>query len=217
MKTPDDIRDELFAIAEPLCNEEGYELVDIRYLREQSGWVVRAFIDRLGGRSGGISFADCERISRELSAVLDVEDPIPHAYNLEVSSPGVDRPLRTASHFRRFVGHTARVLLTEAQDGRKRFKGRIEAVAPEAYDDADDGDDDAPDDAPEDAERDPGGGSAPGEAAVTIRVDDGQSFSLRIADIASAKLVPDWDALEHHAGGGPEGGDAENGAPPGAA
>lgn len=184
MKTAEDIRNELFEIAEPVCEDAGYELVDLRYLREQSGWVVRAFIDH----PDGITFTDCEQVSRELSAVLDVEDPIPNAYNLEVSSPGVDRPLRKASHFRRFIGETARVVLAEAREGRKRFKGIITAVTPEGEDTAGEGA----------AEGEPRRAAA--EQAVVLRV-DGQEFSLPIAEIATAKLVPDWDALSRKPGG----------------
>lgn len=187
MKTAEAIRDELFQLAEPVCEDAGYELVDLRYVREQSGWVVRAFIDH----PDGITFTDCERVSRELSAVFDVEDPIPNAYNLEVSSPGVDRPLRTATHFRRFVGHTARVVLAEARDGRKRYKGVIVEVTPSAGE----------------------AGAAEGDAgaAVSVRVEDGQVFSLPVAEIETAKLVPDWDELSRKSGGGP-GGRAPRGA-----
>ena len=179
MKSAEQIRSELFDIAQPVCEDGGYELVDVRYVREQGGWIVRAFIDH----PEGISFADCEQISRELSAVLDVEDPIPHGYNLEVSSPGLDRPLRTASHFRRFVGQAARVVLARDLDGRKRFKGMIVEVAPEAGDD--------------------------GEVTVTIEIDDGQRFALPVAEIATARLVPDWDQLSPKSSPG-VGGDAPN-------
>jgi ribosome maturation factor RimP len=194
MKSADETRMELFDIAEPVCEDGGYELVDIRYVREQGGWVVRAFIDH----PDGISFADCERVSRELSAVLDVEDPIPHGYNLEVSSPGVDRPLRTASHFRKFIGHSARVVLARDLDGRKRFKGSIVEVAPT--------DDDAAE------------ASSPSVTpSVTIEIEDGQRFVLPVADIASARLVPDWDALVRKSGPGASGGDTAPNAPAGVA
>src|SRR5262245_16949858 len=96
---PSEIRDQLIRLHEPVCRASGYELVDLRYLLEQGGWVVRVLIDLDPPGPDAIGFDDCERISRELSAVLDVEDPIPNAYRLEVSSPGVDRPLRTAEHF----------------------------------------------------------------------------------------------------------------------
>ncbi len=176
MKSAEEIRSDLFDIVEPVCEDAGYELVDIRYVREQGGWIVRAFIDH----PDGISFADCERVSRELSAVLDVEDPIPHAYNLEVSSPGVDRPLRTASHFRRFLGHTARIVLARGIDGRKRFKGTILEVM------SNDGD----------------ALATEASETVTIEIEDGQRFALPVAEISSAKLVPDWDALGRKSGPG---------------
>lgn len=125
-KTSHDIRSQLIGIVEPVCESSGYELVDLRYQREQGGWVVRIFIDRSGGTDAPIGFADCEQVSRELSAVLDVEDPLPSAYSLEVSSPGVERPLRTAAHFRRYAGRGAKVVLEQGLDGRRNFKGTVE-------------------------------------------------------------------------------------------
>lgn len=122
----------------PAVNGVGYELVDLEYKREQGGWVVRAFIDHLTPpaaagvtpHSGvlGIGHEDCQKVSRELSAVLDVADVLPHAYSLEVSSPGVERPLRTAEHFRRFAGQRAKVRLVHGVEGRRNFSGRIVAV-----------------------------------------------------------------------------------------
>jgi ribosome maturation factor RimP len=117
----------LLDICEPVVTGAGYELVDIVFRREQHGWVLRVFIDGVGG----ISFADCERVSRELSPVLDVADPVPQAYNLEVSSPGVDRPLRTPEHFRNSIGSVAKVVLARGLDGRRNFKGELVAVEPE--------------------------------------------------------------------------------------
>jgi ribosome maturation factor RimP len=108
----------------PPVEAAGYELVDVDWKREQTGWVLRAYIDK----PGGISHEDCERVSRELSPVLDVHDVIPQAYNLEVSSPGLDRPLRTAEHFRRFIGRRAKVRLLEGLEGRRNFAGAIVAV-----------------------------------------------------------------------------------------
>jgi ribosome maturation factor RimP len=122
-KSQNDIRSQLIEIIEPVCTDSGFELVDLRYQRENNGWVLRVFIDR---ESEPIGFDDCEQVSRELSAVLDVEDPVPTAYSLEVSSPGVERPLRTASHFRRFAGQVAKVALELGVDGRRNFKGVVE-------------------------------------------------------------------------------------------
>lgn len=107
----------------------GYELVEVEWKREPGGWVVRLYVDR---PEGGFSLDDCERISRELSAVLDVADVIPQAYSLEVSSPGLDRPLRTVDHFRRFRGEKAKVRLIAGVDGRRNFSGTIVGVPDDA-------------------------------------------------------------------------------------
>src|SRR5262249_36483046 len=77
----------------------GYELVDVEWKREPVGWVCRLLVDKPEGE-GRVGIEDCERLSREVSVVLDVSEAIPQAYNLEVSSPGLDRPLRTLAHFR---------------------------------------------------------------------------------------------------------------------
>lgn len=122
-----------------------------------------------------ISFEDCERVSRELGAVLDVEDPIGHAYHLEVSSPGLDRPLRKLEHFQRFVGHEVKIKLHDGIDGRHNYKGKLLAVvAPPAAD----------------PDRDP----ARTGAAILLEV-DGKQHELPCDDIESARLVPDWDAV----------------------
>lgn len=102
----------------------GYELVDVQWKHEPVGWVLRVLVDG----PGGITHADCERVSRELSAVLDVHDIVAHAYHLEVSSPGLDRPLVTAAHFRRFAGKRAKVRLKQGIDGRRNFTGTIVSV-----------------------------------------------------------------------------------------
>ena len=107
----------------------GYELVEVEWKREPGGWVVRLFVDR---PEGGVSLEDCQRVSHTLSPVLDMADVIPQAYNLEVSSPGLDRPLRTLEHFRRFRGHEAKVRLIAGVDGRRNFSGTIVSVADDA-------------------------------------------------------------------------------------
>src|SRR5688572_10743786 len=114
----------LFQIAEPVCRASGYELVDVEYTSSPAGWVVRVYIDRPSDWPdttglGPIGLSDCERMSRELGAVFDVEDPLPHAYSLEVSSPGIDRPLRTAAHFQRHTDKDVKIVLAEPQGGRK--------------------------------------------------------------------------------------------------
>ncbi len=107
----------------------GYELVEVEWKREPGGWVCRLFVDKPGDKIG---LDDCERISRELSAVLDVADVIPQAYSLEISSPGLDRPLRYIEHFRRHTGEKAKVRLIAGVDGRRNFSGTIVAVPEDA-------------------------------------------------------------------------------------
>src|SRR5437762_2417983 len=109
--TADKIRD----VIVPPIEAAGYELVDVEWKHEQPGWIVRVFIDK----PGGVGHQDCERISRELSAVLDVHDVVPHHYSLEVSSPGLNRPLKSAASFRRFIGQKAHAKLKLGLDGRR--------------------------------------------------------------------------------------------------
>jgi ribosome maturation factor RimP len=99
--------------------------------RESIGWVVRVFIDKpgpAGTPEDSVGIEDCATVSRELSAILDVEDPLDRAYTLEVSSPGLDRPLRGEADFRRFAGRRAKIVVDPAVDGQKHFAGRIEGV-----------------------------------------------------------------------------------------
>lgn len=100
------------------------ELVDIQYRPEGHGWVLRLFIDL----EDGVNLDHCAKVSREVGQVLDVEDVIEHAYHLEVSSPGVERPLKSIKAFKRFVGKKARIKLHEAVEGGKTFEGIIESV-----------------------------------------------------------------------------------------
>jgi ribosome maturation factor RimP len=119
-----DIQD-LWALAEPYVRDAGFDLVEVQSGRESTGWVVRLFIDRLAEDQALLSHADCERVSRDLSAALDVADMIPHAYQLEVSSPGLDRPLRRERDFARFAGRSARIRLADGVEGRRNFSGTI--------------------------------------------------------------------------------------------
>jgi ribosome maturation factor RimP len=121
------LREKLMALAEPLLIQLGYELVDLEYAPGRAHAVVRLFID--GPR--GVGIEDCERVSQEFSALLDVADPVPTAFTLEVSSPGLDRVLRTPAHFERFVGERVWVELQVARAGRRRYTGRLEACGPE--------------------------------------------------------------------------------------
>jgi ribosome maturation factor RimP len=123
------LRERLIALIEPVLVRLGYELVELEYAAGRSQAVVRIFIDKPAVQDGeGITVDDCERVSRETAALLDVDDPIPTAYTLEVSSPGFDRVLRTAAHFERFVGSRVFVELKVPRAGRKRYTGMLQAV-----------------------------------------------------------------------------------------
>jgi ribosome maturation factor RimP len=130
----------LWNLVEPYVQDAGFDLVEVQSGREPSGWIVRLFIDRpvVEGQAKAapltdaeaaamdlVSHTDCERVSRDVSAALDVADMIPHAYELEVSSPGLDRPLRRLADFARFAGQEARVRMTEGVEGRRNFSGQL--------------------------------------------------------------------------------------------
>jgi ribosome maturation factor RimP len=119
------LRDRLISLIEPLLGQLGYELVELEFAPGHGRASLRIFIDR----PEGIGIGDCERVSREVSALLDVEDPIPTAYALEVSSPGDDRVLRTQAHFERFKGSRVLVELKAPRAGRRRFTGMLQEVA----------------------------------------------------------------------------------------
>ena len=119
------LRERLIALIEPVLNRMGYELVELEYSYGRAHALLRLYIDR---EAGGVGLDDCERVSREVSSLLDVEDPIPSAYTLEVSSPGFDRVLRTQAHFGRFVGSRVFVELKEPRDGRRRYTGTLLTV-----------------------------------------------------------------------------------------
>jgi ribosome maturation factor RimP len=167
------LQQRLISIVEPVCEAAGYELVDLRFLLEQGGWTLRVAIDLPLDQhtdvdqvpSDRVDLADCEQMSRELSAVLDVEDPIPQAFNLEVSSPGIDRPLRTAAHYAHFAGSEAKIQLAAPLQlpvgERRNFKGILHGI----------------------------------EGRDVLIECDGTQFRLPLDDIEHAKLVPDWDAV----------------------
>ena len=112
-------------IAAPVASRHGCELVDLCFRREAGGWVLRLFIDR----PEGVGVDLCAEVSRDLSAELDVADVIEHKYTLEVSSPGLNRPLTKAADFRRYLGRAAKLKTREPFDGRRQFSGRLRAVA----------------------------------------------------------------------------------------
>jgi ribosome maturation factor RimP len=123
------IREQLIPVVEGAVNAAGYDLVDLEFRREAHSWVLRIYIDLLDGEPGGVNHADCERASRTVSAALDVADLIPHRYALEVSSPGLERPLRRAHDFRRFAGQRARIKLHDPVEGRRNFAGTLRGAS----------------------------------------------------------------------------------------
>ncbi len=116
-KSPKEI--EIQELLAPVVEDAGYEVVDLRLRTEAGRLVLRLLVDR----PGGITLDECARLSRELSAHMDVADPIRGAYVLEVSSPGIRRPLTRPEHFERFAGERVVVRTTEALGGRKTFRG----------------------------------------------------------------------------------------------
>jgi ribosome maturation factor RimP len=110
-------------IVEPVANDLGYSLVRVR-ITQENGCTLQIMAEDANGR---FAITDCERLSKDVSPVLDVEDPIDREYHLEVSSPGIDRPLVRARDYAAYVGHEAKVELADAIEGRKRFRGLIEA------------------------------------------------------------------------------------------
>src|SRR5215813_12002380 len=112
------------AIAAPVLQQMGYRLVRIR-ISGEAGCTVQIMAER---PDGSMQIEDCEAVSRALSPVLDIADPIDRAYRLEISSPGIDRPLVRRSDFERFRGHLAKVEMTVAHQGRKRFRGTLDGV-----------------------------------------------------------------------------------------
>jgi len=110
---------------QPLVEDLGYEFVGVEYSANPKNSVLALYIDK----PGGIRVEDCEAVSREVAALLDVEDPIAGHYNLEVSSPGLDRPLFTLDQFERFSGEQAQLTAFAPVGGRRKFKGRILGAA----------------------------------------------------------------------------------------
>jgi ribosome maturation factor RimP len=145
--------DELAKLLEPAVERLGYELTDLEVRLGGKGGVIRVFIDK----PEGIDLDDCEKVSLAVSALLDVEDPVPGNYNLEVSSPGLDRKLTKVEHFQRFVGETVKVQMRFPIEGRRRFRGTLVSSD---------------------------------EENIVVEV-DGESHSLPLKTIDTARLVPD--------------------------
>lgn len=122
------LQERLTKLVEPLVESLGYELLLLEFSPQGRSALLRLYLDA----AGGVTLGDCESVSREVAALLDVEDPIKLPYQLEVSSPGMDRPLTRPAHFARFAGRKARVELEVPLNGQRRFVGVIAGVNGEA-------------------------------------------------------------------------------------
>ena len=118
------IADKVFLIINPIVIDMGYELLGIEYVASGKHSVLRLYIDS----EEGVGVNDCETVSRQVSAIMDVEEPITGQYNLEVSSPGIERPLFVISHYQRFLGHDVCLRTYRPIDGRRNFTGSIGSV-----------------------------------------------------------------------------------------
>jgi ribosome maturation factor RimP len=150
--------EELNALLAPLLRDLGLELVGIEFSPGRGGSLLRVYVD-VEGRP--VTIDDCERASREISALLDVNDPVAGRYTLEVSSPGLDRPLFTPEQFARFVGEAVKINVNLPIEGRRRFHGTIRGI---------EGD------------------------RITIE-QDGEPVTIVHANVAKARLAPDYAAL----------------------
>ena len=136
MSRKSEVEDRLVTIVEPICASRGLELVDVRYVPNPRGSLLRIYLDRPTGAEAsgevgsGVSLEDCTDVSQAVSAVLDEsgDDPIPGAYHLEVSSPGLDRPLVKLTDFQRFAGREVKVRTEAPVQGRRRFHGELLGV-----------------------------------------------------------------------------------------
>jgi ribosome maturation factor RimP len=119
-----EVRERLRALLKPGVEALGFELVDVELAGNSGHPTLRIYIDG----EGGITVDDCASVSRQLSSILDVEDPLPGSYNLEVSSPGLDRPLVTVADFSKRLGETVKVKMALALEGRRNFAGKLLSV-----------------------------------------------------------------------------------------
>jgi ribosome maturation factor RimP len=119
------ITDKIVNLIEPVLIDMGFELVGVEYISSGKHSVLRIYIDS----DTGIGVDDCEKVSRQVSAIFDVEDPISSHYNLEVSSPGIERPLFKLSHYQRFLGNEIKLRLVRPINGQRKFSGSIGSVS----------------------------------------------------------------------------------------
>jgi len=117
-----DLMEQIRQLLDPIIESLGLSLWDMEFQKHGPQWLLRIYIDR---ENTGVTLDDCEAVSRDLGTALDVEDIIPHAYNLEVSSPGLDRTLSKPEHFSRFTGSAVKIKTYQQINGQKVFQGRL--------------------------------------------------------------------------------------------
>jgi len=125
---PGDVVGQVRGIASRVAAAYGLEIFDVQFRREAPGMVLRIRIDRPGSKAtaeDSVTVDECAKVSRDLSAIFDVDDVVPTAYTLEVSSPGLDRPLTRAEDYQRFAGRRAKLVMREKVDGQGYFKGQL--------------------------------------------------------------------------------------------
>ena len=169
--TSEGIEVRLRALAEETLSRSGVEMVDLDYRREPAGWMLRVYIDR----PGGVTLEDCQRVSQEFGTILEVEDPIPHQFHLEVSSPGLDRPLRKPADFVAARGRKVKLATRQPLDGRRHFTGRLEEA-------------DSP---------------AGGTMTLQVREDAGLVRAIPFEAVEKAHIVYEWPEQPGH--GAPKG------------
>jgi ribosome maturation factor RimP len=128
---PGDVIAQVRTIADRVVASYGLEVFDVQFRREAPGMVLRIRIDRPGSKGtaeDSVTVDECAKVSRDLSAIFDVDDVIPTAYTLEISSPGLDRPLTRAEDYQRFAGRRAKLVMREKIDGQGYFKGRLGGI-----------------------------------------------------------------------------------------
>jgi ribosome maturation factor RimP len=115
------IQQVIFELATPIVEDLNYELVDVEFIKESANWYLRVYIDK----PGGISIDDCQAVSQKMSDILDEKDPIEQFYYLEVSSPGLERPLKTERDFFKYKGELVEVKVFQPLNGKKKFEGEL--------------------------------------------------------------------------------------------
>lgn len=170
--SPQGIEMRVRALAAEMTTRTGYDLVDVEYRREPGGWTLRLFIDK----NGGVNLADCQRVSEEFGTILEVEDPIPNRFNLEVSSPGLDRPLRRDQDFHDALDRRVRMMTREPLSGQRNFTGRLVWVS-EA------------------------GSADPGNPELRVLDDTGIEHLIPAGAVERARVVHEWPEKRKGHGG----------------